>query len=40
MACKGSSLRRVNGHLYLPGLGAALDHTMTTNITPTKKDAA
>jgi hypothetical protein len=37
---KGSSLRRVNGHLYVPGLRAALDHTMTTNVTPTKEDAA
>jgi hypothetical protein len=27
-------------HLYLPGLRAALDHTMTTNVTPTKEDAA
>jgi hypothetical protein len=31
--------RRVNGHLYLPALRAALDATITT-VTPTKEDAA
>jgi hypothetical protein len=32
--------RRVNGHLYLPALPAALDQTIATNATPTKEDAA
>jgi putative transposase len=31
--------RRVNGHLHLPALRAALDATITT-VTPTKEDAA
>ena len=31
--------RRVNGHLHLPTLRAALDATITT-VTPTKEDAA
>jgi putative transposase len=30
--------RRVNGHLHLPALRAALD--ATTTVTPTKEDAA
>jgi putative transposase len=30
--------RRVNGHLYLPALRAALDATIA--VTPTKEDAA
>jgi putative transposase len=32
--------RRVNGHLYLPALRAALDQTIATDVTPTKEDAA
>ncbi len=32
--------RRVNGHLYLPALRIALDHTIATDVTPTKEDAA
>ena len=32
--------RRVNGHLHLPALRAALDQTIATAVTPTKKDAA
>ncbi len=32
--------RRVNGHLHLPALRATLDATITTNVTPTKEDAA
>jgi putative transposase len=32
--------RRVNGHLYLPALRAALDQTTATAVTPTKEDAA
>ena len=31
--------RRVNGHLYLPALRAALDQTIAA-VTPTKEDAA
>jgi putative transposase len=32
--------RRVNGHLHLPALRAALDQTIATDVTPTKEDAA
>jgi putative transposase len=32
--------RRVNGHLHLPALRAALDQTIATAATPTKEDAA
>jgi putative transposase len=32
--------RRVNGHLHLPALRAALDQTIATAVTPTKEDAA
>ena len=32
--------RRVNGHLHLPALQAALDQTIATDVTPTKEDAA
>ena len=32
--------RRVNGHLHLPALRAALDATIATDVTPTKEDAA
>jgi putative transposase len=32
--------RRVNGHLHLPALRAALDQTIATTVTPTKEDAA
>ena len=32
--------RRVNGHLYLPALRAALDQTIATAVPPTKEDAA
>jgi putative transposase len=32
--------RRVNGHLYLPALRAALNQTIATDLTPTKEDAA
>jgi putative transposase len=31
--------RRINGHLHLPTLRAALDATITT-VTPSKEDAA
>jgi len=31
--------RRVNGHLHLPALRAALDDTITA-VTPSKEDAA
>jgi putative transposase len=31
--------RRINGHLYLPALRAALDQTIAA-VTPTKEDAA
>ena len=36
----GKQFRRVNGHLYLPALRIALDHTIATDVTPTKEDAA
>ena len=32
--------RRVNGHLHLPALRAALDQTIPAHVTPTKEDAA
>jgi len=32
--------RRVNGFLHLPTLRVALDQTITTDVTPTKEDAA
>jgi putative transposase len=32
--------RRVNGHLHLPALRAALDQTIATDVTPSKEDAA
>ncbi len=32
--------RRVNGHLHLPALRIALDQMITTDVTPTKEDAA
>jgi len=32
--------RRVNGHLHLRALRAALDQTIATDVTPTKEDAA
>jgi putative transposase len=32
-------IRRVNGHLHLPALRAALDQTIVA-VTPTKEDAA
>jgi putative transposase len=32
--------RRVNGHLHLPALRAALDQTIPADVTPTKEDAA
>jgi putative transposase len=32
--------RRVNGHLHLPALRAALDQTIATAVTPAKEDAA
>jgi len=32
-------IRRVNGHLHLPGLRLALDATIPT-VTPAKEDAA
>jgi hypothetical protein len=32
--------RRVNGHLHLPALRAALDQAMAADVTPTKEDAA
>jgi transposase-like protein len=35
-----TQFRRVNGYLHLPALRAALDQTITTNVTPTKEDAA
>jgi putative transposase len=31
--------RRVNGHLHLPALRAALDQTIPADVTPTKEDA-
>ena len=31
---------RVDGHLHLPALRAALDETTATAVTPTKEDAA
>jgi putative transposase len=35
----GKQFRRVNGHLHLPALRAALDATITP-VTPSKEDAA
>jgi transposase-like protein len=40
MSEAAKQFRRVNGHLHLPALRAALDATLSLDVTPTKEDAA